>query len=74
MSRTQEKLLYLDKEELVSIPTNQDYMVKELRRVMINFAMDSVWFGVIALQSLWKQNHSAVTIFVLTLVSEKQLP
>lgn len=34
MSRTQEKLLYEDKEELLSTLTNQDYMVKELRRVV----------------------------------------
>lgn len=34
MSRTQEKLLYEDKEELLSTLTNQDCMVKELRRVV----------------------------------------
>ena len=41
--------MYLDYEELISILTNQDYMVKDLRRVMINFAIDSVWLGLIAL-------------------------
>lgn len=56
--RTQEELLFLNNEELISVLTNQDYMVKELRRVMIYFAVDSVWSGLIALQSLWKQNHN----------------
>ena len=44
--------MFLDSEELISILTKQDYMVKELRRVMIYFAAGSVWSGLIALQSL----------------------
>lgn len=64
--------MYLGNAELISILTNQDHIVKESRRVMIYFPIDSVWSGLIASESVETESQ-CVTIFILTLVSEEQI-